>query len=248
MIDSQVFLSLPLKFNEQISIYPPLVKDVVATQYFGSYVKLLTITKEEIEDEILKDEVVNQLPDPFEYLFVVAKASKKYEVLIQKAFEFFIHEKVNLVMDKMIIIVGDLENILTKVDNVDEIPIIRHNDYFSFQNKIRESLGMKIVEKENDDQDVDPRIKRMKMLARKRDKVKAKSKESINFSSYMSSLCCMGIGINPLNIGELSYATVYDLVRRFQEKEKYEIEIRSLQAGASSKKIHPKYWIRNIDD
>ena len=107
---------------------------------------------------------------------------------------------------------------------------------------------MKIVEKENDDQDVDPRIKRMKMLARKRDKVKAKSKESINFSSYMSSLCCMGIGINPLNIGELSYATVYDLVRRFQEKEKYEIEIRSLQAGASSKKIHTKYWIRNIDD
>jgi hypothetical protein len=31
-------------------------------------------------------------------------------------------------------------------------------------------------------------------------------------------------------------------------KEKYEIDIDSLLAGADSKKIKPKYWIRNSEE
>jgi hypothetical protein len=33
-----------------------------------------------------------------------------------------------------------------------------------------------------------------------------------------------------------------------QQKEAYDIDIRSLLAGADSKKVKPKYWIRNIDE
>jgi hypothetical protein len=58
----------------------------------------------------------------------------------------------------------------------------------------------------------------------------------------------MGLGITPLNIGEMSYAAVGILIRTYQEKEKYETDVRSLQAGADSKKIKPKYWIRNLED
>nr|DAE11697.1 MAG TPA: hypothetical protein [Siphoviridae sp. ct2vX3] len=31
----------------------------------------------------------------------------------------------------------------------------------------------------------------------------------------MTSICCMGIGITPLNVGELSYAAVSELIRRY---------------------------------
>jgi hypothetical protein len=55
----------------------------------------------------------------------------------------------------------------------------------------------------------------------------------------------MGIGITPLNIGELSYASIGPIMDMMQEKEKYDIDVRSLLAGADSKKIKPKYWIRN---
>jgi hypothetical protein len=57
----------------------------------------------------------------------------------------------------------------------------------------------------------------------------------------------MGLGITPLNIGEMSYASMGELVRTYQEKEKYDLDVRSLLAGADSKKIKPKYWIRNTD-
>ena len=92
-----------------------------------------------------------------------------------------------------------------------------------------------------------PKIRRMKALARYRDKIKAKKGMGINLLTTLVSICCMGIGITPLNIGELSYASLSTLMHIYQEKEKYEIDIRSLQAGADAKKIKPKYWIRNLD-
>jgi hypothetical protein len=58
----------------------------------------------------------------------------------------------------------------------------------------------------------------------------------------------MDLNLNPLNIGELSYAAIPVLLATYQEKEKYDIDIRSLLAGADSKKVKPKYWIRNLDD
>ena len=56
----------------------------------------------------------------------------------------------------------------------------------------------------------------------------------------------MDMGLNPLNIGEMSYAAIGILMQTYQEKEKYHIDVESLQAGADSKKIKPKYWIRNL--
>ena len=58
----------------------------------------------------------------------------------------------------------------------------------------------------------------------------------------------MGIGITPLNIGELSYAAVIGLLNRYQEKEQYDLDVDSLLAGADSKKVKPKYWIRNSNE
>jgi hypothetical protein len=45
----------------------------------------------------------------------------------------------------------------------------------------------------------------------------------------------------------MSYASVGEIIKVMQDKEKYDIDIRSLLAGADSKKIKPKYWIGNTD-
>ena len=57
----------------------------------------------------------------------------------------------------------------------------------------------------------------------------------------------MGIGITPLNIGELSYAIIPVILNTYQAKEKYSIDIDSLLAGADAKKVNPEYWIRNLN-
>ena len=45
----------------------------------------------------------------------------------------------------------------------------------------------------------------------------------------------------------MSYASIGILINTYQNKEKYETDIASIQAGADSKKINPKYWIKNLD-
>jgi hypothetical protein len=100
--------------------------------------------------------------------------------------------------------------------------------------------------------DEDPRIAEMKRKARRRDRLKAKQSQSnkngVTFFTMLVSFCCMGIGITPLNIGEMSYVAMENVMRKYQEKEKYDLDIESLLAGADSKKVKPKYWIRNFED
>ena len=81
-------------------------------------------------------------------------------------------------------------------------------------------------------------------LERLRDKIKAK-KDGIPFSVILVSICCMGLGITPLNIGEISYASVSAIMETYQAKEKYEVDIKSMLAGAKDVKL--KYWIRDLD-
>ena len=88
----------------------------------------------------------------------------------------------------------------------------------------------------------------MKAKARYRDRVKAKKGIGITFEETLVSICCMGIGLNPLNIGEISYACVHWLIEMEQQKEAYDIDIRALLAGADSKKVKPKYWIKNLEE
>lgn len=57
----------------------------------------------------------------------------------------------------------------------------------------------------------------------------------------------MGIGLTPLNIGDVSYAAIGAIMERYQMKEKYDIDIKSLLAGAKANKVNPTYWIKNID-
>jgi hypothetical protein len=60
------------------------------------------------------------------------------------------------------------------------------------------------------DPDEDPRIAEIKRRARERDRKKAKhaSKNGISLNTCLTAICCMGIGITPLNIGEMSYGAV----------------------------------------
>lgn len=88
----------------------------------------------------------------------------------------------------------------------------------------------------------------MKAKARYRDRVKAKQGKGLKFISSLASICCMEMGLNPLNIGEIAYAAIPILMQTYQEKEQYHLDIDSLLAGADSKKVKPKYWIRNLED
>ena len=232
----------PVEFKNLCMIYPPKVCDTFNKDFF-LYSQILTLSQEEIEDEYIEKEMdISNLLTPYEYLLNSAYNDSTLNELIKDAFYLFTHEEITFLFDQKQIIIGDI----SKAESLGDLRILKEEDFFDFQNLVREAIGKKTVEPPNPDED--PRVKAIKAKARKRDKIKAKKGIGLSLESTLSSICCMGIGITPLNIGELSYAIIPVLMEIYQGKEKYELDTDCLLAGADAKKIKPTYWIRNFDN
>lgn len=232
----------PVEFRHLCMVYPPKVHDTFKKNFF-LYSQILTLSQEEIEDEYVeKDLDISNLLTPFEYLLNTAYNDPNLRQFIKDAFYLFTHENVTFLYEQKQIVIGDIKDVKT----IDELRILKEEDYFDFQNLVREALGKKRIEPPNPNED--PRVKAIKAKARYRDKIKAKKGQGISLQTTLSSICCMGIGITPLNIGELSYAIIPVLVETYQAKEKYNLDTDCLLAGADAKKIKPKYWIRNFEN
>ena len=241
MLDPAVFIREPLTFKNKIKIYPPSVREVVTNPNFNIYYKLLTLTEDDVREEI-GDRLGEgeKYPTPFEYLLLNCQFVNGFSLILQKSLNYFCHAEANFLFEQKCIVFNGEENIT-----------ITENDFFEFQNAIRAVVGDKPLQPpEPINPNEDPRIRRIKEKARERDRIKAKqgAKNGISFTTCLVAICCMGIGITPLNIGEMSYASVGIIMKMMQEKEKYDIDIRSLLAGADSKKVKPKYWIRNTNE
>lgn len=247
MIDSNAFLGLPFSFQNICKVYPPKIKEILTEENYPVYKKIFFSTQEDIEDEYTEQKLpIDQVPTPLGYVFKLAEQDERIKKIIIDGIEFFIKEPVLLLMDKQIIIVGDLKESLVKAQSVLDLRMITKDNYFDFQNALRRAIGEKEAEPYNPNEN--PKVRYFKAKARLRDRVKAKSKDSLTLGSTLASICCMGIGITPLNVGELSQAAISVIMRYYQEKYKYDIDIQSLIAGADSKKVKPQFWIRNIED
>ena len=251
MSKESFFIGAPFEFKKGIKIYPPTVKQVIECEGYSIYSRLLTYSQEEIEDEFLEaKKPLEVYPTPMEFMLNNSYHNQNYEKQCKAAFEFFIHDEVTFLYEQKLIVVGNVQEVLKTIKSINDLVVIREEEFFDFQNIIRESIGKKIVEPPITDED--PRVAEIKRKARYREKLKAKkaakSKDGISFHTMLVSICCMGLGITPLNIGEMSFASVDSIMRKYQEKEKYQLDIESLLAGADSKKVKPKYWIRNFED
>lgn len=247
MIDSNFFLGYPSQYENICKVYPPKIKDILNEKNYPAYKKLLLSSQEDIEDEYTEMELpLEDAPTPLGYLFVMSATDARIKQIILDAFQFFIKEPVTMLPDQQMIVIGNLTETLKSIKSVEELRILKEDNYFKFQQMLRRAIGQKEIEPY--DPNLHPKVKYFKAKARLRDKVKATSKDALTLGSTLAAICCMDLNLNPLNIGELSQAAVSVLIRYYQEKQKYDIDIRSLLAGADSKKVKPQNWIRNIED
>ena len=250
MIDDKVFLGFPINFKDICKIYPPKVNDVVGNEKFEKFQSLFYITQEDLDEAYLKDEEVSQVPTPFQYLLLSYYQDEEMRDLIDEAFKLFIHEPVAIVPEIEMLLIGKKEEDLDPDIDLENPRLLTEENYFHFQNYIRKAMGHEEVKPpEPEDINEDPRVKRWKMKIKEREKIlSVKHKHEIpTFGTLLAAICCMGIGLNPLNIGEISYACVQWLIAMYQQNEEYDVDIRALLAGADSKKVKPKYWIKNLD-
>lgn len=240
-MNSKFFIKKPDEFQNICLIYPPSVNDIIDDPYSLQYIKLLTLSQEEIVDPlILEDKPLDNILTPFETILNLAYNQPQFNILIKQAFNFFTHEEVMFLYEQKAIIIGSIVDI----KSIKQIRLINETNYFDFQNKIREACGNSPIEPF----DYFAPMVKLKMDAKRRNRDKIKAKQSgLTLDSLLVSFCCMGLGITPLNIGELSYAAISPIMATYQAKEKYEIDIDSLLAGASADKVKPEYWIKNLD-
>ena len=257
MIDPAVFLGLPLKFREICTIYPPKVKDIINNPKTLQLYKLLTYSQEDIEDlfndpQMKKEDrgaPAKKMPTPLEFLLINCYKSAEFKKLIDDAFEFLIHEPITLLYENKLILIGAVEDLSTLTD-IKQFRYLSEDTFFDFQNVLREAIGAEKVTLP--DPNEDPITKRVKAARRRgkrlAEKNRAKNEKGASLTLTLGAICCMGIGLTPLNIGEISYASIEVIMTLYQQKEKYQTDIDSLMAGADPKKVHPKYWIRENSD
>ena len=235
---SLFFLNLPVEFKKDIFVYPPTFLDI-KDKFFPLYRSILFLQQEDILDMFNEQNLfdkVEKMPTPFEYIMATAASNEDYAQKVQKGIEFFIKEPVTLLFNANAIMVGDFNKTIISISSLDELRL----------NLIRHAAGAEMVEEYVADED--PRIARIKAKARYRDKIKAKSGKGISLNTIMESICCMDLGINPLNIRQIPYVAGVRLMDRKRHQEAYNLDIQSLLAGADSKKVKPKYWIENLNE
>jgi hypothetical protein len=164
MSNALSFIGLPRNFKNKFLIYPPKIADVVGNDEFTLYRHIFTITAEDIKDQIKKkDENETKIPTPFEFLLINCYYDKNFLEATQKAFELFIHQKISILYEQKAIIIGDIEQVVQKIQSIDELILLKEEDYFDFQNAVRESLGEKMINPpEPEDPNENPVIARIK--------------------------------------------------------------------------------------
>ena len=252
MTDPNVFLGLPLEFGNICKVYPPKVKEIVANAKILQLYKLLTYSQEDIEDllslaKASNNNVQKHIPTPLEFILINSYQSPEFAQLIVESFQQFIHESITFIYESKLLLIGDIKDI-TAITDLHKCRYLSEDNFFDFQNLIRMSMGESTLT--IPDPDEDPVTKKIKAAGRRRKRLAMKnsSKKGISLTISLGAICCMGIGLTPLNIGEISYASIDVIMSLYQQKEKYQTDIDSLMAGANPKKVHPKYWIREKSD
>lgn len=249
MINERAFLGYSLDYQGICMIYPPKVSEIISEKYYPVYRELLVKSEEDLEEDWDKKGYEGAPPTPFEFLFRAIENSEESLEIARKAFFFFIRENVTFLIKERVIVIGNLAEEVQK-KSVQDLRLLTADNYLGFQNLVRSALGQDEFSPYQPPPGEHPRITEMKRKARLRDRVKRKqaSKDGLDLGSTLAVICCMEFGLNPLNIGEISYAAVGPLIRYYQEKRKYNTDISTLLAGGDSKKIKPVDWIRNIKD
>lgn len=251
MIDNKslAFMGLPIHFKGNSYVYPPKVKDTADADY-EKYLKILTMTSEEIQDLFKEEKDIKVYPSAFKLMFKNYLADEQLRDLTNRAFRFFLHEDVTFLSQKGIIILGDMEEKILSGEGIDNIYYIDESNFSEFQNLIRIAAGREPIIEEKPNPNEDPRVTALKRKFREShkmiEKIKEKKGEILKFEDCLAAICCMGIGITPLNIGELSCSAISVLLKTFQHKESYDhLSIGAMFGTIDTKKTNIEYWIGN---
>lgn len=257
----KAFTGRPIQFEDICKVYPPTINQILDIPNFFTQMGVFIVQEEDLWDEYNlaqeaedpqhKWKLPEDRPTPFMLLLLQYMGSAEFRETITSAFKTFTKEEILIIPNLPYIIIlneevqkalkaGSFEGL-----NEKSFKIISEENYHEFQNCIRAATGMSPVARP--DKTKHPKVLRMEALARIRDK--RKKKNSTDMQTTLSAICCMGIGITPLNIGELTYASLNSLMEMYLQKEAFTQQSTSASMGMLDMSKHEfKHWISNPNE
>lgn len=238
----QFFAGIPTEIGSICKVYPVTLKEIaqVGAKNFYSYLNLLTLKKEDIDD-FFKQQGIEEALTPFQFTIITADNDEQYFNNLRNAFNFFLHENnFTILPDNEAIVLGDIsENRIINEEIFNAICTVVEK-----QNMVQESSEEERMNNPSDAKAAQI-IKKIKEGRKIREKQKKES--DLDFVDLVASLAAKGNGLNALNVWNLTYYAFNDQFKRMQAIEEYESAKASILAGANPKKVKMDYWMKPIE-
>lgn len=233
-IKLQAFAGEPSMLSGTCYIYPLTCRDIIkmGEQEYNRRLGVLLLTEIEIA-KLVKDKTGTDVPleqiDVLAYLLNSANTNDSFFVELKTAFTTFIKEEILFLPTINSILIGSKA----------ERRLINSKNFRDFQDILRVQNKKEI--KEPPPENESPGQRKMRLLrervAEAKKKQAQKSGEGQSFQDLLEIAAVFGIDYRNETIFGL-----YQLVSKFQRKEKWDQDIQMLCAGADSSKIKAEYW------
>ena len=241
-----LFLGEPYCLKDICKIYQLTIEEIqdsIGLDKYQYFINLFTMEQEDLADLLKKKKIVMPGMENltvFQYLMASAMLDNTFFLDFKQGLSTFIKEEILISPNNQIIIIGKPQ----------DRRVMREEEFSEFALALRLFNRMRV--KEPPPENETPMQRKFRLKREERERVKeqtAKKKsgeDSADFADIMSSLCVMNVGITALNIKNYTVYQIKDLLERAQAKETYYTELDMIMAGADSKKIKPKHYVRNL--
>lgn len=243
--DSMLLYGEPILIpTTQITIAPIRLKEIgkIGINNFYTYLNILTFDSDSvIEDkETFKDIPKNE--KDFLFFIMMCKENKSFRNTVTKALKFFIKKEVLFIED-----FNMFNFILKGNDGVDTIIPLDLNIFEVLQYIIKKQnfIFPKEEEFKPNSSKAAEIIEKTKKGRKKLMDIKNKN-SNVSLGDLIASLAAKGNGLNILSIWNINYYAFNDQLQRLKMIEEYDMGLKSILAGADSKKVKLEYWIRDI--
>lgn len=227
------------------AIYPLTLGEIVDFGYdnFLYCLQILTMEKPIFDKNNDISKVFEGLTD-FQYILALTSLDNEFLEAAKRAFRLFTHEETIFSIDTEQIIIGPPE----------EKHILNEDYYYDFQKILK-----RMYKQEEDEEEIiinpndSPQVKAMKeqmkanrQKAKRSKKVRNGEDSNIAFSDLVASVAAGDIGLNIVNIWDVTYYAFHDQLKRMEWREQFDINNRAAMAGAKLKPNQLKHWIKSI--
>lgn len=205
---------------------------------YNNKLGILLLTEVDIM-KIIKEKTGQNIPieeiQPLSYLLQSAAHDDMFLLELQSSFSTFIKEDILLLPKINSVLIGSPK----------ERRLITNQNYSDFQDILRLHNKREMKEPPPENESAIARKFRLKREARDAAKRKQQEKNGENQNLVDLLEVATVFGIDYKNVTLFAF---YNLISRYQAKEKWEQDIKLICAGADSKKIKSKYWGESLKE